>query len=94
MAQRETLDGSARLKHMQMSAGGTLKHPIKEPAAVTKDIETYFENNQWHVRFEGETLVFESFSLREEAVARGQEIATRGGVLHHVVDPDGGVELS
>jgi len=53
------------------------------------DVETYFEDQQWHNRVEGTTQVLSSDDTREEAVDIGRDIARELEVQHLIKNESG-----
>jgi Uncharacterized protein conserved in bacteria (DUF2188) len=57
------------------------------------DVETYYENQQWHNRVEGTTQVLSSDDTREEAVDIGRDIARELRVQHLIRNESGRITV-
>jgi len=56
---------------------------------VKGDVETYHENGQWKNKIEGNTTASSTHTTKEEAVARGREMAIERKVEHIIRKMDG-----
>ena len=56
------------------------------------DIETFYEDGQWHVRVEGEGGLLASYDDKETAAAYGMRVAKDREVEHIVRRLDGAIE--
>ena len=53
------------------------------------DVETFYDNNMWGNRVEGEGPTGEFFGTKEPAVDAGRELAKARGVEHIIRNKDG-----
>ena len=53
------------------------------------DVETYHENGQWKNKVEGNTQASSTHETKEEATAKGREMAKDAGVEHIIRNLDG-----
>ena len=53
------------------------------------DVETFYENNMWGLRIEGEGATGQFFEKKEAAVEAGRELARERGVEHITKNQDG-----
>lgn len=53
------------------------------------DIETYHENGQWKTKVEGSDRAAHTFDTKDDAVAKGREMAIERGVEHFIRNMDG-----
>lgn len=53
------------------------------------DVETYHENGTWKNKVEGNTQASSTHDTKDEAVARGREMAVEHGVEHIIRNMDG-----
>jgi hypothetical protein len=60
-----------------------------EERVVKGDIETYHENGQWKNKVEGNTQASSTHDTKEEASAKGREMAIERGVEHFIRTMDG-----
>jgi hypothetical protein len=53
------------------------------------DVETYHENGQWKNKVEGNTRASSTHDTKDEATAKGREMAKDAGVEHIIRNLDG-----
>ena len=53
------------------------------------DVETYHENGQWKNKVEGNAQASSTHDVKDEAVAKGREMAKERGVEHVIKNLDG-----
>jgi hypothetical protein len=53
------------------------------------DVETYFENEQWHNKVEGATTVRDGHDTKAPAVEQGRALARERKVEHFIRNKDG-----
>jgi Uncharacterized protein conserved in bacteria (DUF2188) len=57
------------------------------------DVETYYEDEQWHNRVQGTTQVISSDETKEEAVDIGRDIARELNVEHLIRNKSGRITV-
>ncbi|WIX79226.1 DUF2188 domain-containing protein [Amycolatopsis carbonis] len=53
------------------------------------DVESYYEAGQWKTKIEGNQQASHTHDTKEEAVAKGREMAIERGVEHFIRNMDG-----
>jgi hypothetical protein len=56
---------------------------------VGKDIHTVYKDGQWQNKEEGNNQPLSTAATKEEAQAKGRELAMASGVEHHIHNQDG-----
>lgn len=73
--------------------GSGVRHTVdssgREEQAVAVTIETYHQDDQWHVRREGERTALSSHATKDEAIAAGRTVAQREKAEHIIKNLDG-----